>query len=60
VALFILTACEQAPATPNPFFGPRPIKKGPPVNIKDDFNPFKHNKVVDAAAACVFTFFLLW
>ncbi|KAG6873940.1 hypothetical protein C0995_008979 [Termitomyces sp. Mi166 len=29
---------------PNPFFG-RPIKKGPPVNIKDDFNPFKHGKL---------------
>ncbi|KAG6842298.1 hypothetical protein C0991_010586 [Blastosporella zonata] len=27
---------------PNPFFGTRPIKKSPPVNIKDDFNPFKH------------------
>ncbi|KAK0204777.1 hypothetical protein DFS33DRAFT_692473 [Desarmillaria ectypa] len=37
-------------ATPNPFFGTRPIKKSPPVNIKDDFNPFKHNKVVDASA----------
>ncbi|GLB40447.1 putative lsmAD [Lyophyllum shimeji] len=32
---------------PNPFFGTRPIKKSPPVNIKDDFNPFKHNKVVE-------------
>lgn len=32
---------------PNPFFGSRPIKKSPPVNMKDDFNPFKHanNKV---------------
>jgi len=33
---------------PNPFFGTRPIKKSPPVNIKDDFNPFKHNKIVEA------------
>ncbi|RDB26295.1 Uncharacterized protein C21B10.03c [Hypsizygus marmoreus] len=32
---------------PNPFFGTRPIKKSPPVNIKDDFNPFKHNKFVE-------------
>ncbi|KAG6813919.1 hypothetical protein H0H92_005768 [Tricholoma furcatifolium] len=30
---------------PNPFFGARPIKKSPPVNIKDDFNPFKHGKI---------------
>ncbi|KAF5382099.1 hypothetical protein D9615_004336 [Tricholomella constricta] len=35
--------------TPNPFFGTRPIKKSQLVNIKDDFNPFKHNKVVEAA-----------
>ncbi|KAG5644389.1 hypothetical protein DXG03_008617 [Asterophora parasitica] len=35
--------------TPNPFFGTRPIKKSQPVNIKDDFNPFKHNKVVEPA-----------
>ncbi|KAF9052401.1 hypothetical protein BDZ89DRAFT_1088489 [Hymenopellis radicata] len=32
----------------NPFFGTRVIKKTP-VNIKDDFNPFKHSKVVDAS-----------
>ncbi|KIM84875.1 hypothetical protein PILCRDRAFT_779165 [Piloderma croceum F 1598] len=38
----------QGPTTPNPFFGARAIKKGTPVNIKDDFNPFKHNKVVEA------------
>lgn len=40
---------QAEPVTPNPFFGSRPIKKGPPVNIKDDFNPFKHNKVADAS-----------
>jgi hypothetical protein len=40
---------DSAPATPNPFFGPRVLKKGTPVNVKDDFNPFKHNKVVDAS-----------
>ncbi|KIK63067.1 hypothetical protein GYMLUDRAFT_72298 [Collybiopsis luxurians FD-317 M1] len=39
----------QGPAPPNPFFGTRPIKKSPPVNVKDDFNPFKHAKVVDAS-----------
>jgi hypothetical protein len=38
----------KAPATPNPFFGARTPKKSTPVNVKDDFNPFKHNKVVDA------------
>ena len=43
----------QAPTTPNPFFG-RLIKKNPPVHIKDDFNPFKHNKVVDAAQVGAF------
>ncbi|KAG1719146.1 hypothetical protein EDB19DRAFT_1787389 [Suillus lakei] len=30
---------ESSPPTPNPFFA---------VHIKDDFNPFKHNKVVEA------------
>lgn len=37
---------DAAPAAPNPFFGARPIKKTP-VNVKDDFNPFKHNKVAE-------------
>ncbi|TFK40356.1 hypothetical protein BDQ12DRAFT_680807 [Crucibulum laeve] len=36
-------------SAPNPFFGTRPMKKIAPVHIKDDFNPFKHNKVVDAS-----------
>ncbi|TEB33401.1 hypothetical protein FA13DRAFT_1754073 [Coprinellus micaceus] len=45
----IRTKADSAPATPNPFFGPRVLKKGTPVNVKDDFNPFKHNKVVDAS-----------
>ncbi|KAF8071968.1 hypothetical protein FPV67DRAFT_1483313 [Lyophyllum atratum] len=39
----------RSETTPNPFFGTRPIKKSPPVNIKDDFNPFKHNKIVEPA-----------
>lgn len=34
---------------PNPFFGTRVIKKTPPVHVKDDFNPFKHHKVIEAA-----------
>ncbi|KAG9225037.1 hypothetical protein CCMSSC00406_0001812 [Pleurotus cornucopiae] len=39
-----------APSTPNPFFGPRIIKKNTPVHVKDDFNPFKHNKVAEATS----------
>ncbi|KII90025.1 hypothetical protein PLICRDRAFT_29180 [Plicaturopsis crispa FD-325 SS-3] len=38
----------RSSSTPNPFFGTRVIKKNTPVHIKDDFNPFKHNKVVEA------------
>lgn len=41
--------------TPNPFFGTRPIKKSTPVNVKDDFNPFKHNKVVEVSQVCTFS-----
>ena len=37
---------------PNPFFGVRLPKKGPPPHIKDEFNPFKYNKVVDASQVC--------
>lgn len=43
---------------PNPFFGTRVIKKAPPVHVKDDFNPFKHHKVIEAAqvgACCSFS-----
>ncbi|KAJ7603781.1 hypothetical protein DFH06DRAFT_1256087 [Mycena polygramma] len=40
---------SEAPAAPNPFFGTRPIKKNTAAHIKDDFNPFKHNKVVEAS-----------
>ncbi|KAK7050965.1 poly(A)-binding protein binding protein [Paramarasmius palmivorus] len=38
---------EAGPSPPNPFFGTRPIKKSTPVNVKDDFNPFKTGKVPD-------------
>lgn len=38
-------AAAQGP--PNPFFGARVLKKGPP--IKDDFNPFKFTKVSEAS-----------
>ncbi|KAI0775226.1 LsmAD domain-containing protein [Trametes elegans] len=40
-------ASPQGP--PNPFFGTRLPKRSPPVHIKDDFNPFKHHKVIEAA-----------
>lgn len=39
----------QTPQQPNPFFGTRVIKKGA-LNIRDDFNPFKYNKVAEASA----------
>nr|GAT60766.1 predicted protein [Mycena chlorophos] len=39
---------NEAPSAPNPFFGTRPIKKNTAAHIKDDFNPFKHNKVPEA------------
>ncbi|KIJ62803.1 hypothetical protein HYDPIDRAFT_93541 [Hydnomerulius pinastri MD-312] len=39
---------ESSPPTPNPFFGAKVIKKGA-VHVKDDFNPFKHNKVAEAS-----------
>ncbi|KAI0078797.1 hypothetical protein K474DRAFT_1706190 [Panus rudis PR-1116 ss-1] len=43
-------ASENQPTTPNPFFGTtRPNKKNVPVSIKEDFNPFKHNKVAEAS-----------
>ncbi|TDL25878.1 hypothetical protein BD410DRAFT_801189 [Rickenella mellea] len=38
------------PQQPNPFFGTQIIKKNPPVTVKDDFNPFKYNKVAEASA----------
>ncbi|KAG8991672.1 hypothetical protein FRB94_012316 [Tulasnella sp. JGI-2019a] len=47
------TAKPPAPETsvaPNPYFGTRPIKKGVPVHIKDEFNPFKYAKVAEASA----------
>ncbi|EIM91286.1 uncharacterized protein STEHIDRAFT_48397 [Stereum hirsutum FP-91666 SS1] len=40
---------HEAPSTPNPFFGTKPLKKTP-VHVKDDFNPFKYAKVADATA----------
>ncbi|TFY52326.1 hypothetical protein EVG20_g10598 [Dentipellis fragilis] len=39
----------ESPPTPNPFFGNRVLKKQP-VHVKDDFNPFKYNKVAEATA----------
>ncbi|KAF9267767.1 hypothetical protein L218DRAFT_854692 [Marasmius fiardii PR-910] len=43
---------RQGPTTPNQFFGSRPVKKGLPVNVKDDFNPFKSGKVIDPHTVC--------
>lgn len=42
--------CQPPAASPvpNPFFGTLNLKKGIPVNVKDDFNPFRHGKVTDA------------
>lgn len=46
---------KDAPAVaqtepPNPFYGARaPTKKGVSVHLKEDFNPFRHSKVVDAS-----------
>jgi len=37
----------------NPFFGSRPLKRGP-INIKEDFNPYKTNKVGEANIAGVY------
>ncbi|TRM64619.1 hypothetical protein BD626DRAFT_492463 [Schizophyllum amplum] len=44
-------ATKPKPEAPNPFFGARPLRKLPAVHLKDDFNPFKHGKVVDARDA---------
>lgn len=43
--------------SPNPYFGVRVIKKQP-VHVKDDFNPFKYNKVSDAGAVRKLPFYL--
>ncbi|KAF9479600.1 hypothetical protein BDN70DRAFT_932406 [Pholiota conissans] len=40
---------DSPSGAPNPFFGTRLVKKSTLVHLKDDFNPFKHNKVVDAS-----------
>lgn len=40
----------ETSTAPNPYFGTRLIKKGTPVHIKDDFNPFKYAKVSEASA----------
>ena len=53
-----MSSLRKAPGPPNPFFGARPIKKSTPVHVKDDFNPFKHNKVVDASQVGMSLYFL--
>ncbi|KAN0120664.1 pab1 binding protein [Russula decolorans] len=40
---------STSPPVPNPFFGKVGLKKTP-VHVKDDFNPFKFNKVAEASA----------
>ncbi|KAF8486095.1 hypothetical protein DFH94DRAFT_710449 [Russula ochroleuca] len=40
---------STSPPVPNPFFGKVVLKKAP-VHVKDDFNPFKFNKVAEASA----------
>lgn len=40
---------SSSPPVPNPFFGKVALKKTP-VHVKDDFNPFKFNKVAEASA----------
>jgi hypothetical protein len=47
---------QTSPSTTNPFFGNRPIKKGAVVNVKDDFNPFKHGKVPETNTISQYTF----
>ncbi|KAI9512104.1 hypothetical protein F5148DRAFT_1273963 [Russula earlei] len=40
---------STSPPVPNPFFGKVVLKKTP-VHVKDDFNPFRFNKVAEASA----------
>ncbi|KAF8526328.1 hypothetical protein BU17DRAFT_83163 [Hysterangium stoloniferum] len=47
----VSTVTSTAPTVPsNPFFGARALKKGAPVHVKDDFNPFKAGKLPDASS----------
>ena len=44
---------STSPPVPNPFFGKVVLKKTP-VHVKDDFNPFKFNKVAEASAVSAY------
>jgi hypothetical protein len=44
---------STSPPVPNPFFGKVGLKKTP-VHVKDDFNPFKFNKVAEASAVSAY------
>jgi hypothetical protein len=44
---------STSPPVPNPFFGKVVLKKAP-VHVKDDFNPFKFNKVAEASAVSAY------
>jgi hypothetical protein len=48
---------STSPPVPNPFFGKVGLKKTP-VHVKDDFNPFKFNKVAEASAVSAYQTFL--
>jgi hypothetical protein len=48
---------STSPPVPNPFFGKVGLKKTP-VHVKDDFNPFKFNKVAEASAVSAYQIFL--
>ena len=48
---------STSPPVPNPFFGKVGLKKTP-VHVKDDFNPFKFNKVAEASAVSAYRTFL--
>ncbi len=41
------TTPPEVATTPNPYFGVRPINKADVRHVKDDFNPFKGNKLPD-------------
>jgi hypothetical protein len=47
-----------SPPVPNPFFGKVVLKNMPVLRVKDDFNPFKFNKVAEASAVSSYQTFL--
>jgi hypothetical protein len=49
---------STSPPVPNPFFGKVGVKNMPVLHVKDDFNPFKFNKVAEASAISAYQRFL--